>query len=144
MAPTPPNAPTILIAAAVIEDADGRLLFVRKHGTTAFMQPGGKLEDGEAADWALSRELVEELGLHVPVEDLIPIGRFSAPAANEPGHYVDAWVFHAPLRSEPVAQAEIDELAWVDPHDLGDRDIAPLSRDVIIPLLLHRRPRTRG
>jgi 8-oxo-dGTP diphosphatase len=133
--------PPIRIAAAVMQDDAGRLLFVRKRGTTAFMQPGGKLEADEPADWALSRELAEELGLHIPAADLVPIGHFTAPAANEPGHRVDAWVFDAPLSGEPVAQAEIEELAWVDPTDLGDRDIAPLSRDVLIPLLLHRRAR---
>jgi len=130
---------TIRIAAAVIEREDGHLLFVRKRGTTAFMQPGGKLEADEPADWALSRELKEELGLHIDADSLTPIGRFSAPAANEPGHRVDAWVFDAPLRGEPSAQAEIEELAWIDPRSPGALDLAPLSRDVLIPLILHRR-----
>ncbi|WP_408734888.1 NUDIX domain-containing protein [Asaia platycodi] len=37
----------IHIAAALLHDGAGRLLLVRKHGTVAFMQPGGKIEPGE-------------------------------------------------------------------------------------------------
>ena len=38
----------IFVSAAVITDAAGRVLVVRKHGTTVFMQPGGKPEAGES------------------------------------------------------------------------------------------------
>ena len=55
--------PPIEIVAAVIRDASGRYLLVRKHGTAAFMQPGGKREEGEDDLSALARELDEELGL---------------------------------------------------------------------------------
>jgi 8-oxo-dGTP diphosphatase len=136
---TSPDGRVIHVAAAVIERADGRLLFVRKRGTTAFMQPGGKLEPGETPAQTLARELAEEVGLVVAVEDLQPVGRFDAPAANEAGHRVDAHVFDAPLHGEPRIAAEIAELAWVDPLDLGDRDVAPLSRDILVPLVLARR-----
>jgi len=37
----------IRIAAALLTDARGRLLLVRKRGTAWFMQPGGKIEPGE-------------------------------------------------------------------------------------------------
>src|SRR4029453_3123025 len=37
----------ISVVAALIRDGDGRVLLVRKHGTSAFMQPGGKRDAGE-------------------------------------------------------------------------------------------------
>jgi 8-oxo-dGTP pyrophosphatase MutT (NUDIX family) len=76
--------PPIRIAAALIDDGEGRLLLVRKAGTAAFMQAGGKIEGGEAAESALHRELGEELNW---TPDCAPafLGTFTAPAANEPG-----------------------------------------------------------
>jgi 8-oxo-dGTP diphosphatase len=37
---------TIEIVAALIRDGAGRVLLVRKRGTMAFMQPGGKRDSG--------------------------------------------------------------------------------------------------
>jgi 8-oxo-dGTP diphosphatase len=47
--------PVISVVAALIRDADGRVLLVRKRGTSAFMQPGGKRDAGENDVAALSR-----------------------------------------------------------------------------------------
>jgi 8-oxo-dGTP diphosphatase len=133
------GARLIRVAAAIIEDASGRLLFVRKRGTGILMQPGGKLEPDETPAQTLVRELHEELGLVVPLPALREVGRFETLAANEPGHALEAHVFDAPLTGDPVVAAEIVEHAWVDPADLGVRDIAPLSRDILVPLVLARR-----
>ncbi|WP_418275795.1 NUDIX hydrolase [Isoptericola jiangsuensis] len=123
---------TLHIVAAVIV-RDGRFLLVRKRGTTAFMQVGGKIEPGEAPDAALVRECAEEIGLDVPVAALVPLGRRAAVAANEPGHVVDAHVYAVPLPGgfEPVARAEIDEVVWVDPAAPGSLPVAPLSVDLL-------------
>jgi len=56
------SRPTIIrIVAALVQDEYGRVLLVRKRGTQAFMQPGGKLRDSESDLVALERELTEEL-----------------------------------------------------------------------------------
>jgi 8-oxo-dGTP diphosphatase len=126
--------PTLRIVAAVIRDPDGRWLLVRKRGTSTYMQPGGKLEPGESAADALVRELAEELGLRVDPAALGHVGRFTAPAANEPGHTVDADVFTVPSPAGLVAAlAEIEEARWVAPHELGDLRLAPLLRDHLLP-----------
>jgi 8-oxo-dGTP diphosphatase len=52
----------IRIVAALIRDDAGRVLLVRKRGTAAFMQPGGKRDPGEDDVTALAREIDEELG----------------------------------------------------------------------------------
>ena len=56
------NGAPIKVVAALISDDAGRVLLVRKRGTAAFMQPGGKRDPGEDDIAALSREIVEELG----------------------------------------------------------------------------------
>ncbi|WP_343234304.1 NUDIX domain-containing protein [Microbacterium salsuginis] len=124
----------IRVSAAVILDGDGRLLLVRKNGTTAFMQPGGKPEPGETASETLSRELAEELGIRIAPHDLRPLGEFTAAAANEPGFVVVADVFAADIGAQrPRVAAEIAELRWVDGSDAATLEIAPLARENFLP-----------
>ena len=122
------------MSAAVILDGDGRLLLVRKAGTTAFMQPGGKPEPGESASETHRRELAEELCLDVDPQDLRALGSFTAAAANEPGFLVVADVFEADIGSQrPVVGAEIAELRWIERTDADDLEIAPLAREYFLP-----------
>ena len=125
---------TIRIAAALIDDDAGRLLLVRKTGTRWFMQPGGKIEDGESPLCALRRELSEEIGLTLTDEAARHLGRFCAPAANEPDHIVEAEVFHVRVRHVPETRSEIEEAVWVDRVEAAAMPLAPLTRDHILPL----------
>jgi 8-oxo-dGTP diphosphatase len=127
--------PVIRIAAAVIVDASHRVLLVRKRGTTAFMQPGGKVMAGETALAAVQREIAEELDVTVAASAIRPLGRHVADAANEPGHLVDAELFMVTLDGEPRAAAEIDEIVWIDPTMPGDIEIAPLTQETVFGLL---------
>jgi 8-oxo-dGTP diphosphatase len=124
----------IRIAAALLTDARGRLLLVRKRGTAWFMQPGGKIEPGEQPFDALRRELQEELGLSASPEAVRRCGRFAAPAANEPGFIVEAELFTLPLDGEPKPAAEIAEIAWLEPGTTSALPLAPLTRDHALPL----------
>ena len=120
----------IHIAAAVIVDEAGRYLFVRKSGTRAFMQPGGKIDAGESALEAVVRELEEELGLVVDPSALTPLGTFTADAANEPGIRVIAEVFTLePVTPDKVeARAEIAEAVWLAREEARvGLQLAPLS-----------------
>lgn len=124
---------TIRIAAALVLHGSDTLL-VRKRGTSAFMQPGGKIEPGESPACALARELAEEIGLTVDPAALTPFGRFEAPAANEPDHVVVADVFRLDIQSRDVKSArEIEEIRWVSPIDPGDMTLASLTADHILP-----------
>lgn len=127
-------AADIHIAAALIVDPAGQTLLVRKQGTRAFQQAGGKIDQGETPADALIRELNEEIGLSVTPERLVPMGRFSAPAANEPGQRVVAEVFllHLLAGEKVVAAAEIAEIVWVDPAAPGV-ELAPLTANEILP-----------
>lgn len=130
-----PDAPrSIRVSAAVITDAEGRLLLVRKAGTTAFMQPGGKPEARETPAETLARELAEELGVRVRAEELDPLGEFTADAANEPGFLVVADVFRVDIgRQTPQPQAEIAELRWITRAQASTLDVAPLARAHFLP-----------
>jgi len=123
----------IRIAAALLIGPDGRTLLVRKRGTEAFMQPGGKIEAHEQPVQALARELEEELGLTIDPAHATYLGPFSAPAANEPGFVVHAELFQLAIDSKVTPAAEIEEVRWIDPATDGDLTLAPLTRDLILP-----------
>lgn len=124
------------IVTAVIRDADGRMLLVRKRGTTTFMKPGGKRDGGEDDLATLARELDEELGCRLVGAELL--GNFSAPAANEAGFTVQSATYLAVVEGEIAARAEIEELAWIDPAAPGDLRLAPLLTEQVLPALLAR------
>ncbi|CAN5559855.1 hypothetical protein BH09ACT4_BH09ACT4_15480 [soil metagenome] len=143
LAPLVPRAPkpnVLRIAAAVVTDTAGRSLLVRKQGSTVFMQPGGKIESGESALAALTRELREELGIVVDPGETEYIGSYRAIAANEENTVVRAEVFFVMTTEIAVAGAEIEELLWVERLDDIGVELAPLSRDSLLPLWAARRP----
>lgn len=127
------NGPRIRIATAVIINQEGRVLLVRKRGALFFMQPGGKLEEGETAQETLARELNEELGC--TLLNAVPLGVFTAEAANEPGETVEAAVFRVEIEGDIKPRAEIEELSWIYPNDHTVR-VAPLTRLHVLPLII--------
>jgi len=124
----------ISIVAALIRDDVGRVLLVRKRGTAAFMQPGGKRDAGEDDVTALARELDEELGCRVVPGTVLPLGTFGCVAANEPDARVHAAVYAVDVTGAIAARAEIDEIVWIDPSSPGGIPLAPLTRDHVLPL----------
>ena len=64
-----PGLPLLLVAAAALIDKDGRVLVAQRPagkpmaGLWEF--PGGKVKDGETPEFALCREIEEELGIEV-------------------------------------------------------------------------------
>jgi 8-oxo-dGTP pyrophosphatase MutT (NUDIX family) len=129
-----PPLDAIRIAAALISRDDGHVLLVRKRATDAFMQPGGKIEPEEHPEAALRREVFEELRIELAPDELTYLGRFTAPAANEPGRVVDAEVFRATISDAVTPAAEIEEILWLDPASPSSVKLAPLTRDTLLPL----------
>lgn len=130
--------PPIEIVAALIRDSEGKVLLVRKRGTTAFMQPGGKRDAGEDDRTALARELDEELGCSLVGGSARLLGEFVCAAANEPGREVRAAVYAVDVTGVIRPAAEIEEIAWLDPARADGRPLAPLTRDHILPLAVQQ------
>lgn len=126
----------IHVSAVVLTDTAGRVLLVRKRGTTMWMNPGGKPEPGESPAQCGAREVAEELGLVLDPDRLVPLGEHAAAAANEPGHTVVSQCFYwpSPIDAAVEPAAEIDAIRWVTPEDLTDPTLAPLFVHSIAPM----------
>ncbi len=74
---TAPGLPLLLVAAAALIDKDGRVLVAQRPegkpmaGLWEF--PGGKVKEGETPEFALCREIEEELGIEVRECCFVPI-----------------------------------------------------------------------
>ena len=124
----------IRIVAALVQDRESRVLLVRKKGTQAFMQPGGKLQDGESHVAALERELREELRCSFRPGSPVFLGTFTAAAANEYDCLVEAALYAVDLEGPISAASEIEETAWLSPDSPHDLELAPLTREHVLPL----------
>jgi len=127
----------LIVAATCIHDRAGRLLTVRKRGTSRFMLPGGKLEPGETPAQAAVRETAEEVGIDIDLAALVLLGHWRAPAANEPDTFIDSTVYTVDLvQPAPKVAQEIDELRWLDPGEArAYDDLAPMITLHVLPAL---------
>lgn len=122
------------IAAALVEDGAGKLLLVRKAGTSHFTQPGNEIGADDSVLGTILRELNEELGLSLPNLGLPYLGQHVAPAADKPDQMVVAELFHVRLRHMPETGPTIEEAVWVEQEEAIVLPLSPLTRDCILPL----------
>ena len=120
------NPTTIPVVAAALIAPDGRILVhQRKFGAALgglWEFPGGKVEAGENPDFALVRELAEELGIAVEAADL----EFLA-EASEPGNPHVILLYTCRIwRGEPNC-LDGEEIAWFAPEDILSLDMPPLD-----------------
>lgn len=94
-----------------------------------------KTDGDETAMDTLMRELSEELQFSPNERDIRFMGTFSAQAANEPDHLVEAQIFHIRAPNYPfTVSAELAEGRWVAIDEATRLQLAPLARDRILPL----------
>jgi 8-oxo-dGTP diphosphatase len=132
---TAPKGGVVLVAAAALIDAQGRVLLARrpegKKMAGLWEFPGGKLEPGETPEAALSRELREELGLETNPADFAPF--VFASHAYENFHLLMPVFLCRRWKGEPQPH-EGQALAWVAPERLVEYPMPPADRP-LIPML---------
>lgn len=121
-----PAQPLVLVVAAALVDADGRVLLAqRPAGKTMaglWEFPGGKVHAGESPEQALIRELREELGIETRNSCLAPFAFAS--------HSYETFQLLMPLYVCRIWQGtaqgrEGQALAWVRPARLADYPMPP-------------------
>lgn len=95
--------------------------------------PGGKVDPGESAAEAASREAREEIDLELAPEGLRELFTVRVQAHGEPqGRLVRMAVFEASSPAEPRASAEVSELHWVTTADAAR--CPPAGRETLLRL----------
>lgn len=120
---------TVDVVAALIE-RDGKLLLARRDTSSdqagLWEFPGGKVEAGESQQAALVRELQEEMGIHVRVEEFVATSELPQPARLIRLH---GWRVRG--FTGTIALQCHSEMRWVLPADVLSFDLAPAD----IPLI---------
>lgn len=110
-------APSHTVGAVCFVEHDGRILVLQQRHRTGWTLPGGLVDRGEDAAQAVVRELREETGLDVVVDQ--PIGCLVEPVSRR----VDV-VFHVAVDAavEVVPGSEALRAAWLGLDELGEVD----------------------
>jgi 8-oxo-dGTP diphosphatase len=120
------------VVAAALTDADGRVLLQRRATGRAMAGlwefPGGKMEEGETPEAALTRELAEELGIHVDADALAPAAFASAAVGG--AHMVLLLYLCRAWRGAP-RPLDASALKWLRPGEMDASEMPPADRPLI-------------
>jgi len=142
-----PNRPILAVGAVVVRD--GRVLLTkrgREPGRGLWSLPGGAVHPGEELKAAIIRELREECGIEVAVEEVAEVVERMIPDAEGrlQYHYVILDYRTRWLRGDLSLSEEVEEARWVDPADLHHYQMTRGTADVIRRLLAQREKGLQG
>ena len=128
--------PRVRVALATC-DSSSKLLMVEhcKHGSCYYLLPGGGVGERETLLGALKRELSEETGLHLPLEELYSSRQlrlwFIAESISPPDHLPERHVIHVVFLLHPPLDTILsdvsDQLAKFSPADRRIKSAQMLS-----------------
>ncbi len=113
----------------IVTAPDGRILLIRRGNPPAkgcWSVPGGRVEPGEDDRTATAREVLEETGLAVVVDDLAGTVERDAPDGSV--FVIRDYHCHAADGSDlaaVVAGDDADDVGWFTPEQVRDLECAP-------------------
>jgi 8-oxo-dGTP diphosphatase len=116
---------TLVAVVAVILDHEGRVLLTRRNIPPYYgrwVMPGGRISHREHINKALKREVMEEVGLDIEIEELIEV--FEAfPKRGPTSHYIILFYQARPLGKKiTINPREVVEARWVTADDYASYD----------------------
>lgn len=124
----------IEVAAAVIENREGRILIARRKpeitlgGYWEF--PGGKIEPGETAAACAARELREEMDIHIETGETVAECEYDYGT-----RVVHLIAVRAIMLGGHIQLHDHDDIRWVTPPEMGDYLFAPADETIVDMLL---------
>ena len=118
----------IEVVAAIIYKDGGYFATQRGYGEFESMWefPGGKIEPGESSEDALKREIQEELGVDIVIEDLICTTEYDYPSFHLTMH-----CYLCRVEAGEIELREHKSARWLRPEELGSVEWLPADKDVI-------------
>jgi len=125
------SKPTYEVVAALLFDENGRILACKRPSQDAWAGwwefPGGKVDEGESATQALSRELEEEIGISVSPDYLVESSTFDY---EDRTVRLQIWNCGA-IEPDSVILREHDESRWLSKEDLMEVKWLPADLPII-------------
>lgn len=115
------DLPVVACVGAVVHDAAGRLLLIRRGhepGRGLWSVPGGRVEPGETLAAAVEREVREETALSVRAGS--PVGRVRLPGPGVVFDVTDLRCTLDPAEQEPTPGDDADAVIFADAATLAD------------------------
>ncbi|MDQ0942529.1 NUDIX hydrolase [Streptomyces sp. V1I1] len=104
---------SVSVAGAVVRE-DGRLLAIRRADNGTWELPGGVLELSESPEAGVSREVLEETGIHVEVDELSGVYKNTTRG-------IVALVFRCkPSGGTERTSDESTAVAWLTPEEVAE------------------------
>ena len=120
---------TITVVAAIIRRGS-QILITRRfddvHLPGYWEFPGGKVEPGESLEFALEREIREELGVTIRIE-----GEYFSVEHSYPWRIVRIHFFNCSLLSGEPKLLEVADMRWVEPVELGQFQFPAADEELI-------------
>lgn len=122
------------VAAAVIENREGRILIARRKpeitlgGYWEF--PGGKIEAGETPSECAARELREEMDIHIDAGETIAETEY-----DYGDRVVHLIAVRAIMLGGHICLHDHDDIRWVTPPEMEDYLFAPADETIVAMLI---------
>jgi 8-oxo-dGTP diphosphatase len=114
---------SVLVACAIVEEPGGKVLVTQRSQTMTLPLkwefPGGKVEQGESREEAITREIREELHVEILITGQLPDFTHQYPTFS-----ITLIPFVCRIDTGEIKLTEHHTFRWVNPNDLLDLDWA--------------------